>query len=106
MSSKHNIAINQHYVPKFYLKEFSTDETYDKKNKQVYTYDKIKKEYKPRNTKTIASSKYLYSPKAINNNRDSYMEDKLAKIENFYLKQFGKILLMALSISIIFKPKE
>lgn len=35
-----NIPKRQHYVPKFYLKEFATDNTYGKKDKaQVHIYD-------------------------------------------------------------------
>jgi len=54
------IPKRQHYVPKFYLKEFATIDTYGKKDKaQIHIYD-IKDEKKAiRSIKTIAYGQYL-----------------------------------------------
>lgn len=77
------IPKRQHYVPKFYLKEFATNETYAKKDKaQIHIYDLKNEEKSIRNIKTIAYEQYLYSPKDEDNPRSSYMEDKLASIES------------------------
>lgn len=77
------IPKRQHYVPKFYLKEFATDETYGKKDRaQVHIYDFMNEEKNIRNIKTIAYEQYLYSPKNEEHNRSSYMEDKLADLES------------------------
>jgi len=74
---------NQHYIPRFYLKEFATDETYGNKGKeQVHIFDKKTEKFDIRNIKKIAKENYLYSPKNLNGNRSMYMEDRLAEIEN------------------------
>ncbi len=81
------IPKRQHYVPKFYLKEFATNETYGKKDKaQIHTYDLKNEEKSIRNIKTIAYEQYLYSPTNEENARSSYMEDKLADIESLMSK--------------------
>ena len=74
---------NQHYIPRFYLKEFATNETYGKKGKeQVYVYDKVNEKTEPRNIKSIAKENYLYSPKDFDGNRSMSMEYELGEIEN------------------------
>ncbi len=74
---------NQHYIPRFYLKEFATNDTYGKKGKeQVYIYDKKSEKSEPRNIKKIAKENYLYSPKDSNGNRSMYMEKRLGDMEN------------------------
>lgn len=77
------IPKRQHYVPKFYLKEFATSDTYGKKDKaQVHIYDLKDEKKSIRNIKTIAYEQYLYSPKDEKNDRSSYMEDRLAGLES------------------------
>lgn len=79
----------QHYVPRFYLKEFATDETHGKKDKaQIHIYDLKNEEKSIRNIKTIAHKQYLYSPTNEENARSSYMEDKLANFENTISKMW------------------
>jgi len=81
------IAKKQHYVPKFYLKEFATNETYGKKDKaQIHIYDLKKEEKFVRNIKTVAYERYLYSPQNKDHARSSYMEDKLADVESLMSK--------------------
>lgn len=73
----------QHYIPRFYLKEFATDETYGKKSQeQVHIYDKKTEKTELRNIKSIAYKPYLYSPKDSSGYRSLYMEEKLKKIED------------------------
>jgi len=94
------IPKRQHYVPKFYLKEFATHETYGKKDKaQVHTYDLKDKKKSIRNIKTIAYEKYLYSPENANNDRSIYMEDKLADLESMMSKIWNSFVNNRMSLS-------
>jgi len=78
-----NQTRNQHFVPRFYLKEFATDETYGKKRKeQVYIYNKKNEDLDIRNIRKIAKEYFLYSPKDSNGNRSMYMENRLKEIED------------------------
>ena len=57
-------AINQHWVPTFYLRYFATPETKDKKKPKAYISigkGRSKKEY----LKKIATDRYLYSPEDV-----------------------------------------
>lgn len=71
----------QHWVPRFYLKEFSIDESQSKKESQVWIFSKDEGEPKIANIKDIAAKRYLYSPKDENGNRCWEMEEKLASLE-------------------------
>jgi len=60
-----NQTRNQHYIPRFYLKEFATDETYAKKGKeQVYIYDKRTEKLEIRNIKKL-QKKIIYTHQKI-----------------------------------------
>lgn len=88
---KTNKPKQQHYVPKFYLKEFATSETYGKKDKaQIHIYDLNNEKKSIRNIDTVAYERYLYSPQDEKNNRSFYMEDKLAGLENTISKIWGE----------------
>ena len=85
------IPKRQHYVPRFYLKEFATLDTYGKKDKaQVHIYDILQEEKCVRNIKTVAYEQYLYSPSNDNNNRSIYMEDKLGDLESLISQVWGR----------------
>jgi hypothetical protein len=71
----------QHWVPRFYLKEFSIDESQSKKESQVWIFSKDEGEPKIANIKDVAAKRYLYSPKDENGNRCWEMEEKLASLE-------------------------
>lgn len=71
----------QHWVPRFYLKEFSIDESQSKKESQVWIFSKDEGEPKIANIKDVAAKRYLYSPKDENGNRCWQMEEKLASLE-------------------------
>ena len=75
-------AINQHWVPRFYLKEFSTPETKNTKEPKVRIFSKIDGDPKIVNVKNIAAKRYLYSPKDDKGSRSWVTEDKLAKLES------------------------
>lgn len=71
----------QHWVPRFYLKEFSTDESHSKKESQVWIFSKNKGDPKIVNIKDVAAKRYLYSPKDENGDRSWKMEEELASLE-------------------------
>lgn len=71
----------QHWVPRFYLKEFSTHESQNKKESQVWIFSKDEGDPKIVNIKDIASKRYLYSPQDTDGNRSWEMEEKLASLE-------------------------
>ena len=71
----------QHWVPRFYLKEFSIDESQSKKESQVWIFSKDEGEPKIANIKDVAAKRYLYSPKDENGNRCWEMEEELASLE-------------------------
>ena len=73
-------AKRQHWVPRFYLKEFSIDA--NRKEHQVWIFSNTQGDPQCVNVKDIAVKKYLYTPKDANNIRDWYMEDKLASLES------------------------
>ncbi|WP_373032920.1 DUF4238 domain-containing protein [Sulfurovum sp.] len=79
---KQSKPIKQHWVPRFYLKEFATLETRDKKESQVWIFSKNEGAPTKVNIKDIAAKRYLYSPKDENNERCWKMEDKLASLES------------------------
>jgi len=71
----------QHWVPRFYLKEFSIEESQSKKESQVWIFSKDEGDPKIVNIKDIAAKRYLYSPQDENGNRSWKMEEELASLE-------------------------
>lgn len=71
----------QHWVPRFYLKEFSIHESQNKKESQVWILSKNEGDPKIVNIKDIASKRYLYSPQDEDGNRSWEMEEQLASLE-------------------------
>ncbi|WP_345986342.1 DUF4238 domain-containing protein [Sulfurimonas sp. HSL-1656] len=74
--------IKQHWVPRFYLKEFATLDTRKKKESQVWIFSKEEGDPTKVNIKDIAAKRYLYSPKDENGERCWKMEDELASLES------------------------
>jgi len=74
-------AKKQHWVPRFYLKEFSIDKPQTKKETQVWIFSKKEGAPKIVNIKDIAVKRYLYSPKDEDGNRCWKMEEELASLE-------------------------
>ena len=72
---------NQHWVPRFYIKEFSIPETKNKKNPQVWIFSKFEGDPQKVNISDIAAKRYLYSPKNEQGQRNWKTEDKLASLE-------------------------
>ena len=75
----------QHYVPRFYLKNFSIDPSKD--SPQLYCYDKPDRRTFRTATKNVAGEQYFYDSSG-----DQPFEDFLAKIEGEFADAYRKIL--------------
>jgi hypothetical protein len=76
----------QHWVPRFYLKEFSIDESQNRKESQVWIFSINEGDPKIVNIKDIVAKRYLYSPKDEDGNRCWKMEEELASLEGLISK--------------------
>lgn len=84
-------SIKQHWVPQFYLKEFSTPETKNAKMKKVWGFDKEKGDPFLVNVKDIAAERHLYTPACPEGKRDWKTDDKLTDLENLISKVWPAI---------------
>lgn len=77
-------AVNQHWVPQFYLREFATAETKESKKPQVWIFSKRDQDEDERLTsiRNVCAKRYLYSPKEISGNRSWDTDERLQKIES------------------------
>jgi len=77
-------AINQHWVPRFYLKYFATSETQNTKEPKAWIFSKDKEDGDPvlTNIRKICAKRYLYSPPDKNGQRDWILEKKLSELES------------------------
>jgi len=78
-----NRPINQHWVPRFYLKHFSTPETKKSKQPQAWVFSKDDGGGDPilTNIRNICARRYLYSPESEAGLRDWSLESKLQDLE-------------------------
>ena len=74
--------IKQHWTPRFYIKEFSTTETRDTRDPQVWIFSRNEGDPQKVNIKDVAAKRYLYSPKNEEGVRCWRIEDKLAALES------------------------
>jgi hypothetical protein len=79
--------VNQHWVPRFYLKYFSTSDTQITENPQTWIFSKDTKD-DPRltNIKNICSKRFLYSPINKDGQREWSLETRLADLEGLLSK--------------------
>ena len=75
-------AKKQHWVPRFYLKEFSIPETRHSKHPKVWVFSKHEGDPTIVGVKDVAAKRYLYSPKNSDGERSWATEDKLASLES------------------------
>ncbi|MDP2241129.1 MAG: DUF4238 domain-containing protein [Burkholderiales bacterium] len=75
--------INQHWVPRFYLKHFSTPETKKSKQPQAWVFSKDDGGGDPilTNIRNICAKRYLYSPESEVGLRNWSLESKLQDLE-------------------------
>lgn len=80
--------INQHYVPRLYLKRFTCNGT------QIYVFDKFRRDTKLRSTKSVASEDYFYNlPEEALKNLDPLLIDKVfTELEDKYAKLLAEII--------------
>lgn len=79
-------SVKQHWVPKFYLREFSTPETRDAKMKKVWAFHREEGEPFLVNVEDIAAQRHLYTPACPEGNRDWNTDDKLTDLEDLVSK--------------------
>jgi len=86
-----NLPKNHHYIPQFYLNNFSNDST-RKDNKRIYVLDKLAKDNKIKllPIKKIAFQKNLYTYKTRVGKKET-LEDMLSKIEGIAAEIIRKI---------------
>jgi hypothetical protein len=76
-----NIPKQQHWVPRFYLRFFSTPETAESNEPKVWLLSKDEGEPLLTNTRKVATQYYLYSPKNERGIRGPEMEERLGDYE-------------------------
>ena len=78
------IPKHQHWVPKFYLTYFATQESRCTETPQAWRFDKESNAFdeKPTSVRNLCGKRYLYSPKNTDGVRDGGTEDFLRQIED------------------------
>ena len=97
-----SIPKKQHWVPRFYLKQFAILETKDSKIPQIWTFSK--KHHDPKEPALtsiidVASNRYMYSPLDEQGNRDFSTEKKLADLEGLVSRIWPDICYDSLAFS-------
>lgn len=77
-------SVNQHWVPQFYLRGFSTPETRQRKVPQVWIFSKHESDGIERltNVRNVCAKRYLYSPRDEYGNRSWEVDDNLQSVES------------------------
>lgn len=77
-------AVNQHWVPQFYLREFATPQTIESESPQVWIFSKRDHDGDERLTsiRNVCAKRYLYSPKELSGNRSWDIDDSLQRVES------------------------
>lgn len=92
----------QHWVPRFYLKEFAIPESKNSKVPQLWAFSKNHSDRKEPSQVSIfdtACSRYMYSPLDNKGKRDFYMEKRFAKLENLVAKIWQEVCYEYIDIS-------
>lgn len=82
-SDKSNRPKNQHWVPRFYLRQFATPETRENDEAQIWMFSNQDRDGDERltNIKNVCARRYLYSPMDECGRRDWALEEQLADLE-------------------------
>lgn len=77
-------SVNQHWVPQFYLRGFSTRETRQAKEPQVWIFSKQDSDgiEQLTNVRNVCAKRYLYSPRDKSGQRNWKVDDKLQVVES------------------------
>jgi hypothetical protein len=89
--NKMSISKKQHWVPRFYLKQFAIPETKDSKIPKVWAFSKEHRDLKEPAIISIldaASSRFMYSPLDDEGNRDFNTDRKLTDLEELISKRW------------------
>jgi len=89
--NKMSISKKQHWVPRFYLKQFAVPETKDSKIPKVWAFSKEHRDPKEPaliSIKDAASSRFMYSPLDDQGKRNFITERKLADLEGLISKRW------------------
>ena len=88
-----NIAVHQHWVPRFYLSYFATPETRTTNTPRVWIFSKYSNDGDEKLTAVtrICSKRYLYSPVEIDGNRKWDLEEQLGNLEGMLGKIWPKL---------------
>lgn len=85
---------HQHWVPQFYLKQFSTPESFNSTTLKVWVWNKEKNDFLPGpiSVRKICGQRYLYTPEDNQGERNWEMEDYLSDQESEAAKVWPKLL--------------
>lgn len=86
-------SVNQHWVPQFYLREFSTPETRQTKVPQVWIFSKRESDGIERltNVRNVCAKRYLYSPRDESGERSWEVDDALQGVESLLAQIWPKV---------------
>lgn len=84
---------NQHWVPQFYLREFSTPETRQSNDPQVWIFSKNDADgiEKLTNVRNVCAKRYLYSPVDNCGQRSWDVDDKLEEVESLLARVWSQV---------------
>jgi hypothetical protein len=87
------MPVSQHWVPRFYLKYFSTPESRDAQNPRIFVHDRDCPGASCRleATRDVCALPYLYTPAQLDGERDWAMEETFARIENKLARMWPQI---------------
>lgn len=86
-------SINQHWVPQFYLREFSTPETRQAKDAQVWIFSKQDSDgiEQLTNVRNVCAKRYLYTPRDEAGLRSWDADDKLQGVESLLAQIWSQV---------------
>ncbi len=86
-------SVNQHWVPRFYLRMFSTPETRESDEPQVWIFSKQKSDGNEQltNVRNVCAKRYLYSPCDESGQRSWEVDDELQGIESLLARVWPQI---------------
>lgn len=86
-------SVNQHWVPQFYLREFSTPETRQAKEPQIWIFSKQDSDGIERltNVRNVCAKRYLYSPRDGSGQRSWEVDDKLQGVESLLAQIWSQV---------------
>jgi len=83
----------QHWVPRFYLKQFATEETRNSSNPKVWVINKDKNPSEPElvTTRRICGQRFLYTPEGTDGSRDWSLEEYMSRLESNAAEYWGPL---------------